>query len=522
MDSFSSSDAPLGAAASPPAVSSLIATLPTAARMHRTIDHFYNQAHSSSDSKHLVGRSFSRLAYFMVFVALGLANVGDAAEIGSMGFLLAHEGFRGEILGSLGGLVASALYLGMLVGGIGSGPLCDQIGRRNVLLYGLLLNSSFGVAAAMSTEAWQIILCRFMMGLGIGSIVSCLLALTSEHTPPRWRGFYLNFVSAFWTVGSIYVAGLALLLFGQMDQSWRLYVLINAIPSIISFFLVLVFVPESARFLALHGRYDRATAVANRLAAAMGFREDKLNVDEVRAHFPANKQLSNKGGYLAGLGRTCQAYQSLYRKETRGRTLGVQSLWFFVSFGSGMCLWVARVFSELSFINHVYSMTFFFSIASVPGVILAGMIMDKIGRTFLLTCALVATTVALAGFACLTLFANSEWAIILAACVFHSCLVLSWSALSVVTAEVFPTAIRGTAMGLCAASGRVASILVHLVSSPLVDYENPSILLFMGTTSFTLGVFTSIVTQLQNRTRTPLHDVDESIEAADPPKTGTV
>jgi len=373
----------------------------------------------------------------------------------------------------------------------------------------------FGVAAAISTEAWQISVCRFMMGLGIGSIVSCLLALTSEHTPPRLRGFYLNFVSAFWTVGSIYVAALALLLFGLLHQSWRIYVLVNAVPSIVSFFFVVCFVPESARFLALHGNYEKATVVANRMAGAMGYRGDKLRVDEVRAHFPANKQLENKGGYWAALGRSCQAYRGLYRKETRGRTVGVQSLWFFVSFGSGMCLWIARVFSELSFINHVYSMTFFFSVASIPGVVLAGFIMDKIGRTFLLTCALVATTVTLSGFAFLTLFTDLEWAVLLAACVFHSCLVLSWSALSVVTAEVFPTAIRGTAMGLCAASGRVASIVVHLISAPLVDYENPSILLFMGTTSFTLGVFTSIITQLQNKTGAPLEDVQEVQDAGE-------
>ena len=546
--SSSLSGTPEGADVAPPAVSSLIATLPTAAKMHRTIDTFYHQAHAAQDSRGVVMRTLSRCAYLMAFVALGLANVGDAAEIGSMGFLLAHEGFRGEILGELGGLVASSLYLGMLLGGLGAGPLCDQTGRRNVLIYGLILNSGFGVAASISNAAWQVVVCRFFMGLGIGSIVSCLLALTSEHTPPRQRGFYLNFVSAFWTMGSVYVAVMALLLFGHFDADWRLYMAVNAAPSLLSLLLVLCFVPESARFLALHGHHERATQVANRLAGSMGFRGDPLRVDEVRAHFPPSKQASTsssssnktaadadksssnskasttlqrrkKRGYWASLARSCKAYRQLYNADTRGKTLGVQSLWFFVSFGSGMCLWIARVFADLPFVTHVYSMAFLFSMASVPGVLLAGVIMDKVGRTFLLTCALVGTTISLACFGCLTIFTDLSWAVLLAACIFHSCLVLSWSALSVVTAEVFPTMIRGTAMGLCAASGRFASILVHLVSAPLVDHENPSVLLFMGTASFTLGIFMSIVTQLQNKTGSPLEDADRSqVELSNPRK----
>ena len=88
------------------------------------------------------------------------------------------------------------------------------------------------------------------------------------------------------------------------------------------------------------------------------------------------------------------------------------------------------------------------------------------------------------------------------------CLVVSWSVLSVVTAEVFPTNVRSTAMGLCASSGRFASVMVHIIAAPLVENKNPSVLLFMGTSSFALAVVTSIVTAIQNKTGEPLMDAE--------------
>lgn len=495
-------------------VSNLIATLPTAVSMHRTIDQFYEEAHAALEnpppqscwaSLKLTG---SRMGYFCIFVALGLANVGDAAEIGSMGFLLANDDFRQEVVQGYDGLVAAALYLGMLVGGIVSGPIGDLTGRRVVLLYGLLLNSGFGVSAALSSTPWQLVLSRLFMGFGIGSVVSCLLALTSEHTPPRHRGFYLNFVSAFWTIGSLYVAALAVVLFGQLDRSWRLYSLVNALPSIVSLALVCCFVPESARFLAVQGKHEKAAKVANRIAGSMGYHGQQLQVAEITAHFPSRESVLQKQASSSSVTRGFKNFTSLYTSKSIARTCGVQMLWFFVSFGSGMCLWVARVFAELPFINRVYTMAFFFALSSIPGVIVSGYLMDEVKRTTLLTSSLLATTLALMAFALLALFTSISWLVVLSACVFHSCLVVSWSVLSVVTAEVFPTNVRSTAMGLCASSGRFASVMVHIIAAPLVENKNPSVLLFMGTSSFALAVVTSIVTAIQNKTGEPLMDAE--------------
>lgn len=495
-------------------VSSLIASLPTAAHLHRTIDDFYSEAHRSipiCKASDVLVLFFRRLAYFMCFVALGVANVGDAAEIGSMGYLLAHEGFRRDILHGKDGIIASSLYIGMLFGGIIAGPLCDQRGRRVVLLGGLFLNSALGVASAYSTATWELALYRVGIGFGIGAIVSCLLALTSEHTPPTLRGRYLNFVSAFWTVGSIFVAVLALLLFGVYEKSWRLYVLINAVPSGVALILVALFCPESARFLALRGKQEEATKVANRVATAMGFRGDLLSLDEVNAHYPPEPIQSSQSTqtFWRGLLDICAAYSNVYRHaQARKRLLMVQAMWFVASIGSGMSLWIVRIFEDVSIVKDLYTVSLFFALSSIPGVIVSGFLIDRVGRPWLLTMSFLCTTMALLAFAILTLFVREGWCIVLTACCFHSCVVVTWSALSVVTAESFPTSLRSTAMGLCTACGRVASISVHLISAVLVGNNHPATLLSLGSAGFAIGVLLSIQSGLESRTGVPLEDIE--------------
>ena len=77
-------------------------------------------------------------------------------------------------------------------------------------------------------------------------------------------------VGGFWTLGAIFVAVLAYVLFELNDYSWRIFALIAAAPTLVGGVLVWMFVPESPRFLALHGQYERSADISNFVAEAMG------------------------------------------------------------------------------------------------------------------------------------------------------------------------------------------------------------------------------------------------------------
>merc|ERR1712157_174090 len=145
----------------------------------------------------------------------------------SMSFILADDDFKATwVSGDLerkGSLLASVIFAGMLVGGLVTGVVGDGLGRRPMLLCGLLINTISGFMAAMAPNLYVICLCRFGAGLGIGAILASLVALATEVAPPTKRGLFVTFVCSFWTVGTIYTALMALLQLGIFKLSWRIF-----------------------------------------------------------------------------------------------------------------------------------------------------------------------------------------------------------------------------------------------------------------------------------------------------------
>jgi putative MFS transporter len=482
-------------------------------RQHRSIDDFYAASHSTTSPIQrpvdVIRFLSQRLPYLMCFVSLGMTNVGDAAEMGSMRYLLANDGFLHDVVNGQEGVIISGLYVGMLAGGLLSGPLCDQLGRRNVLLSSLLLNSVAGVSCSFAMSTREIVMYRMGIGFGIGSISSCLVPLASEHSPPRLRGSYINFVNAFKTAGSIYVAVLALYMFGKFDKSWRLYLLVDAVPTLLSLVLVFLFCPESARYLALRGRHEEATLTANRLASSMGSKIGKpLTVDEMRTSHPATKLPTNASEW-----KSFSSIAFLYRNPlTRSRVLTLQALSFLISFGSGISLWIVRFMGKIAGIENIYIVGIIFSSACIPGVLIAGYVVDRVDRTVLLTTSLAGCSLTLFTLGLLANFSraqDSSMVVVLMACLFHMSSVICTLALSLVTVESFSTSLRSTASGLCTACARIASIFVHFIIAILLsEDQNPPATFFISSACFFLAVLVSWADSLENRTGAPLPDFE--------------
>ena len=251
-------------------------------------------SHSTSVLSDICDRS--KLSYHLIYLALGLANAADAAEILCLSYLLSEEGFRNDILHSGGdtggnnhssqsssssfesGLIAAAVFGGMLSGGLLGGCLSDAatIGRRPTLLYGLAINALAGTlsafVAAGPRAAHTLAFIRFVGGMGIGAGIPPLFALGAELAPPSRRGRGINVVASFWMVGAVYVALMTILSFQWWGWSWRVFAVLCAVPSMVGTVAVgwAVPQPDSPRFLARWGRGEEAAEVANVLATRMG------------------------------------------------------------------------------------------------------------------------------------------------------------------------------------------------------------------------------------------------------------
>jgi MFS family permease len=208
---------------------------------------------------------WTRFHWLLVF-ALGASWAIDGLEVT----------FTGAISGALEdpatlhltaaqiGALASAYLFGAVTGALACGYLTDRHGRAKLFFVTLAIYLGGTLLTAFSWDLWSMALFRWITGFGIGGEYAAINSAIDELIPARVRGqVNLTINGSYWigaAVGS--VATLALLdprLF-PVDLGWRLGFGIGALLGLV----VLIarrHVPESPRWLAIHGYRARAEAV---------------------------------------------------------------------------------------------------------------------------------------------------------------------------------------------------------------------------------------------------------------------
>ncbi len=158
--------------------------------------------------------------------------------------------------------------LGMALGAMGLGMIGDRIGRRVAILGSIVLFGAFSLAIAFAQSPTQIVVLRFLTGLGMGGATPVLLAMAAEYSPSRFRGAVLTGVLLGLPAGAMVGGVLAA---GWMPViGWQgIYVVGGAIPLVV-LIICLVFLPESAQFLASRGRPEDLSRARNLVARIAG------------------------------------------------------------------------------------------------------------------------------------------------------------------------------------------------------------------------------------------------------------
>jgi len=195
------------------------------------------------------------------------------------------EGWLEQVYGLdkfwLGFTVASAL-IGTIVGAIVAGRPADVLGRRTALLLIAVLYFVSAVGSALAWDWYSLLLFRFLGGIGVGgaSVVSPMYI--AEISPARLRG-RLVAVTQFNIVLGILLAFFSNFLVAQLQleaAEWRWMFGVEAFPAA-AFFLLLLAVPHSPRWLVAQQRVDEARAVLARLGSEPDGVEQEIG--EIRA-----------------------------------------------------------------------------------------------------------------------------------------------------------------------------------------------------------------------------------------------
>ncbi len=167
--------------------------------------------------------------------AAGLGWMLDAFDVMLYSLVLAHLIAAFGMSKATAGLLNTLTLIASALGSIVFGVLADRYGRRRMLSASILTYSLFTFACGFSTTITMLAVLRFLLGLGMGGEWNTGAALVAESWPSSWRGRALGIVQSSWAVGyalAAMVAGLVL-----AHASWRWVFFAGVLPALVTFWI---------------------------------------------------------------------------------------------------------------------------------------------------------------------------------------------------------------------------------------------------------------------------------------------
>ncbi|SPM27131.1 MFS transporter [Mycobacterium terramassiliense] len=209
--------------------------------------------------------------HWRVVIGLGGVWILDGLEVtmvGNVSSRLTEKGSGIELNAAQIGMAAAFYIGGACLGALFFGHLTDRFGRRNLFILTLAVYLAATVATAFAFAPWYFFIARFFTGSGIGGEYAAINSAIDELIPARVRGRVDLVINGTYWLGSAAGAAGALVLLDTSNFApnigWRLAFGVGAIFGI---FVLLVRrnVPESPRWLFIHGRADEAERVVGEI-----------------------------------------------------------------------------------------------------------------------------------------------------------------------------------------------------------------------------------------------------------------
>ncbi|HBN8522179.1 MFS transporter [Pseudomonas aeruginosa] len=379
---------------------------------------------------------------FMTIVADGYDLIVYGATIPS---LLAESGWNmtPAMAGTIGGWTLAGLMVGFLL----TGWLTDRIGRRNLILIGVLWFSTGSAICSLAQTPEMLGFFRFLTGIGLGGVVPCAVALTAEYAPRKRRQIYNGAMLTGYSFGGIISALAAMALLPE--HSWRTLYALGAIY-LVTLPVMYFFLPESVNFLVGRGRLDEAEKLAQRYG---------IDFEQVLQEHASNQRAQHE--FQRRLG-----YRQLFSEQFRN----VAGLFIVVMFCNqliiyGLNTWLPQLMRHAGYpLGSSLQFLLVLQMGAVTGSLLGSLIADRIGSKRVLLPYLL-----IGGLSLLALSQKLELDWLMCA-VFGAGLgtIGSTTLLYGFLAAYFPTSCRGAAVGAALGLGRAGAILGPIMGGWIV------------------------------------------------------
>ncbi|TEY52514.1 hypothetical protein BOTCAL_0257g00070 [Botryotinia calthae] len=213
-------------------------------------------------------------------------------------------------------LITSCTSLFALIISPLSGVLASSLGRKRVVLLADLAFVLGALIQAFTTTVWGMILGRSIVGLAVGAGSFVAPLYISELAPTMWRGRLVVLNVLFITLGQIvaYVVGWAFVEWGSLETGWRWMVGLGAVPAAVQI-LVMLFMPETPRWLVQVGRADEGRSVLTRVFGK-GTEMQKV-VDEVLKGIERGVREENEAKRLREMARKTKGSEDSWINDAK-------------------------------------------------------------------------------------------------------------------------------------------------------------------------------------------------------------
>lgn len=333
------------------------------------------------------------------------------------------------------GPIFSAGLLGMLIGAVVLGPMADRFGRKTMVVLSTIIFGVLSFATAYASGHGELLVLRFLTGIGLGGALPNALALASEYSPRRYSRVIVSTLMCGMPLGAVLggiVASILLPLHG-----WHSVFMVGGVLPVAVALFAIAFMPESARFLILRNQSDRRLgAIMHRIAPDLP-REQQFHVPLSRSAGVPIGELFSKGRWKDTVLLWIPYFMNLV------------VLYFIVS-------WMPAV---LVGAHHPVSVGIaaisFFSGGGVVGCLLQGWLMNSFGlRKVLVTELMLYAVLA----AVLANWPSSYATVVVVSTLMGVVIQGAQAGFNVLATEIYPTHMRATGVGFAIGIGRIGSI----------------------------------------------------------------
>jgi len=344
------------------------------------------------------------------------------------------------------GQINSMFFIGMFCGGLLGGVVSDKLGRKKGFLISISIFSVFSIINGLAANFSIFLLGRFFTGIGVASLIIIATPYLLEMLPRDNRGKWQAIAVGAGCIAIPIVGIIVKLVIPLGSESWRIVYFIGGL-GLIAAFLGIFWLKESPRWLVSQGKISEAEKILEEIT---GQKAD----------------LSNTVSELLQKRKIRKDIKDIFNRQNIKITLVLLSI-FTIGYSAAFIFinWAPTLFSKRGYsLEDTSLLTLFISFGMVVGPFFASLISDKIGRK--ISIVVIFTLAAILSI----IYANLEIkVIIIAVAVVIAIMLQANSPLTLAyLGELYPTNIRGTAVGIIYSLGRLTIALVSVIV-PIVN-----------------------------------------------------